>query len=233
MSSRREQKDQLRQQRLEREQAARAAERRKRLIGYVVGGALAAAALIAVVAVVLASGGDDGGGGGGGGNAVPNEGDWPKGSVPKPKIQDLQAAARAAGCEVQSPPNEGNKHVTQVVTYRSNPPTSGNHNATPADDGAYLEAPAKENYVHSLEHGRIQLLFREGASDQVRGNLKAIFDEDPAHMMLFPNDTGMKYEVAAAAWGHSIGCPRYNDQVPDALRAFKTQYRDRGPEFVP
>ena len=43
----------------------------------------------------------------------------------------------------------------------------------------------------------------------------------------------MPYEVAATAWGHLLGCPKMNDEVFDALRAFRKDYVDKGPEKVP
>ena len=52
----------------------------------------------------------------------------------------------------------------------------------------------------------------------------------------------MPYAVAATAWngdpqplgiGRTLGCPRWNDQVPDALRAFRDEHRSQGPEPVP
>lgn len=52
-------------------------------------------------------------------------------------------------------------------------------------------------------------------------------------MILTPNDTGMRFEVAATAWRHRLGCTEMNDRVYDALRAFRERYRDRGPERVP
>jgi hypothetical protein len=67
----------------------------------------------------------------------------------------------------------------------------------------------------------------------VRDQLQALFDEDPYHMILAPNNTDMPYEVAATAWNQVIGCPEMNDSVFDAFRAFREQYRDQGPEFVP
>ena len=237
MASRKDQKAELRAEREAREREAAASERRRRMIGYAVGGALALAALIAI-GVVLLAGGDDGGGETSGGG-----GDWPEGSVPKQQETDLRAAVQAAQCETKSLPQEGNKHVQGEVSYKSNPPITGDHNEVPADDGATLEAPGEEQYVHSLEHGRVVVQFKPTASDQVKGSLKALFDEDPYHLLLFPNQTQMEPEVAAMAWASASGqegfkgelltCPKYNDKVPDAIRAFKTQYRDRGPEAVP
>ena len=46
----------------------------------------------------------------------------------------------AAGCVVRSFPNEGQAHVTKELTaadFKTNPPTSGDHNVTPAQDGVY------------------------------------------------------------------------------------------------
>ncbi len=237
MASRKDQKAELRAEREAREREAAASEKRRRMIGYAVGGALAAAALVAIIVVLLA-GGDDGGGDGG-----PTRGDWPEGSVPKQQETDLRAAVEAAQCETKSLPQEGNKHVQGEVRYRSNPPITGDHNEVPAEDGASLEPPPDEQYVHALEHGRIVVQFKPTASDQVKGSLKALFDEDPYHLLLFPNDTQMEPEVAAMAWASAAGgngfkgelltCAKYNDKVADAIRAFKTQYRDRGPEAVP
>jgi hypothetical protein len=224
MSSRKDQKAELRAEREQREREAAASEKRKRMIGYAVGGALAAAAVIAI-AVVLLSGGDSSNAESGGG--------WPKGSVPKQQQSDLATAAKDASCELKNPPDEGHQHVTTQVQYKANPPTSGNHNPDPAPDAAYLEAPAKENTVHSLEHGRIEIQFKPTVPDSVKGALKALFDEDQYHMLIFPNQTNMPYEVAATAWGHELVCPKYSDKVPDAIRAFKNQYRDHGPETVP
>jgi uncharacterized protein DUF3105 len=169
---------------------------------------------MAVLAFVVFSGGDD-----------------------KPSAAQLRAltrAAAAAGCTVRSFPSEGRDHTTSPVTYKTNPPTSGAHHPVPAPDGEYANgAPPKERYVHSLEHGRIVLQYRPGASPAARAGLRAVFEEDKDRMLLFPNDTGMPYEVAATAWTHLLACPRYNARVPAALRAFRDAYRGKAPEKVP
>ena len=41
------------------------------------------------------------------------------------------------------------------------------------------------------------------------------------------------YEMAATAWTRTLGCPKMNDKAFDAIRAFRDEYRDQGPEFVP
>lgn len=227
MASRKDQKAALRAEREQREREAAAAEKRKRTIGYIVGGALAAAAVVAIVAVLLS------GGGGGGGSSEAGSGDWPKGSVPAPPGQppELEPAAKAARCEVTDPKNTGSEHVEGAVKYTDNPPTSGNHSAQPAEDGAFLEALPQERILHALEHGRVAIQFKPTVPDSVKGTLKALFDEDQYHMIIFPNE--MPAAVAVTAWEHKLTCAQYNDKVPDAIRAFKNQWRDRGPESVP
>lgn len=237
MSSRKEQKEALRQERLAQEQAAAAGARRKRMAGLAVAGLLAAAAVAAIVLVLL-SGGDDGGGGaasgGGGENAsqVSFPDDPP--DIPVPAEFDLKKAAEAAGCKLQSPENEGADHVAEDVTYQANPPTSGNHDPNPQEDGAYEEPPDRERTVHSLEHGRVMIQFRPTIPAAEIGRLKALFDEDSYHMLLFPNpDLPAGVQVAASAWDNSLTCSEIGDETFDAIRAFKDQFRDKGPEFVP
>ena len=98
--------------------------------------------------------------------------------------------------------------------------------------------PAKENYVHSLEHGRVQFQYKPGSPQKTVDTLVAIFNEPvngtPGyHAQVFENNTKMPYAVAAVAWTHTLGCMEMNDQVVDAMRAFRARYTDKGPEFIP
>jgi hypothetical protein len=227
MAGRREQKERLKAERMQREHEAAAAERRKRLVGYGAGGGLAVAAVVAVIVVIAA------GGGGNGDSASGVQGEFPEGSVPEARTADLDQAARAADCKVEDLEYEGESHVQGTVDYKSNPPTSGNHNPIPAEDAAYTAAAETEALVHSLEHGRIIIQFDPAVPDSVKGDLKALFDELQYHVILTPNETGMPFEVAATAWTRSLGCPRMNEQVFDAIRASHADFVDQGPEFVP
>jgi Protein of unknown function (DUF3105) len=209
MARRREQKDERLRRAREREEA----ERRRRL-----GGRIVAAGMVALSAAIVAFALSAGGGPG----AASNE-----------ELRQLRTAAAAAGCTVSDFPSEGRSHTTGHVTYRTNPPTSGPHAPAPAPDQEYDRAPPKENYVHSLEHGRIELQYKPGAPAAVREALRGVYREFTHHMLLFPNNTEMPYEVAATAWKHRLGCPHYNSRVPDALRRFRDAYRDRAPEQVP
>jgi len=236
VSSRKEEKEQRRAERMAREQQDVEQARRKRLYSIVVGGVLATAAIVAVVIAVAAGGGGDGGGGHAGG--VPAGDSSYEGATDPPpqELTDLVQAARAADCRLSNPVIEGRTQVTnEEVEYKTNPPTSGNHDPQPAADGVYDEAvTAKDlmHLVHTLEHGRIEFQYDPSLPQRDRDRLGGLFNEDPYHVALFPN-RGMPYEVAATAWGHLIGCKQLTDEAFDGLRAFRDRYRDQGPEQVP
>jgi hypothetical protein len=233
MSSRAEEKERRRQERLALEQSERKAATRQRRLQLALGALLAVAAIIGVVVAVASK--SDGGSGSG-----PSTGDASS-SVKLPVRQetDLTKAAKAAGCVVKSFPVEGREHTSSKVTYHTNPPTSGNHNPNPAEDGYYPNgAPPKERNVHALEHGRIEIQYKPGTPKQVVDTLLAIFNEplkgkSGYHQLLFENNTGMPFEVAVASWQHYLGCPTWNTKAIDAIRAFREQYVDKGPEFIP
>jgi len=232
MASRKEQKEALREERLAQERAAASGERRRRLLGYGVGVVIALVAVGAIVFVALSPGAAESPG-----STTPVDGgEFPEGAVPPPGplARDLPAAARAAGCTAKSEKSEGNNHVSTPVRYKASPPHSGDHNIEPAEDGAYrIGGGRTENMVHTLEHGRIHVQYRSNARDSIKGNLKALYDENPYHVLLTPNTTRMPYEVAATAWQETLTCPRENPRVYDAIRAFTEAHRDRGPEYVP
>ena len=199
MADRREQKESLRAQRLERERAEAAARRRWRLVLVVLAAIVAIAVAGGAAAFTLTGGADS-----------PEAGGVDAARVP-PRRQRRTSSGRwrrrAARCAASAP-------AATVSTLRgacrteSKPPRSGPHNPIPAEDGAYQEAPPMENLVHSLEHGRITVQYGPDVPDEVVGDLKAMFDEDPVHMILVPDQSGMEYAVAATAWVDEVGEPQ-------------------------
>jgi hypothetical protein len=231
MSSRAQEKEKRRQERLAREQAEAARTKRLRRLQLLGGGVLAAAAVAAVI-IVAGSGGSDSDK-----TTGPNTGTTSGAAIPKKQITDLAKAAAAAHCAVHTYAIEGNNHVDTPVKYKTNPPTSGNHNPNPAQDGIYDpgNTPAKEHYVHTLEHGRIEFQYKPGTPAHRIAQLETLQSEPlkslPGYKtLLFENNTNMPYAVAATSWGHAIVCSRFNDRVFDALRAFRLKYIDTAPE---
>ena len=239
MASRQEEKELRRRERMEHEEAERRSGARRRRLQYVFGGLLALAALggIAAVLALGLGGGDDGGGGPG--NPTDASEAAADVQLPEQKTGELKAAAEAAGCKLESPEIEGSTHETKefkASDYKSNPPTSGNHNPDWYEDGIYEagNAPKLGMLVHTLEHGRIDVQYKEGTAPEDVTKLEAFLAEtDGYHLLLFQNTTGMDAAVAATAWGHSLTCPKLDDTTWDALRTFRTSYIDKGPEAVP
>ena len=252
MASRKEEKERLRREREEAERKAQASGRSRLMIGYVVAGALALVVVVGLV-IALAGGSDDSTSGGSTvasddcsqantdfGGIIPDgiECDNREGTPP-PEVQlgELTAAAKAAGCDLQlNLKDEGATHLDpkdDLPDYGTNPPTSGDHYPVPLADGAYLSTPSPGNYVHSLEHGRIEIQYSSDLPEDDQLALKGVFDADPAGMDMFPNDD-MPYDVAVTAWTQLMSCDTFKgDATLDAIQDFRDAYRGRGPEAIP
>jgi hypothetical protein len=230
MSHRAEEKERRRQERMAAEQSAQqSSDRRKRFA--LVGGVVLVAAIAVIVVLAIATGGDEG----------PNQA---QGDVVAPTfgVDNVNEAARAAGCELKAGNlrEEGRGHTSKAVTYQTNPPTSGDHDPVPAEDGIYApdNPPDVEQSVHALEHGRINFQYKQGTPTERINQLETMIGEDVKgeggyHSLLFRNQTNMTAAVAATAWRSSLTCPEWNDKVFDALRAFRRSRVDKGPEFIP
>jgi hypothetical protein len=229
MSSRQEEKERRRKERLAAEQAAEGAAARKRRMGYLVGGVLVGAAIAAIVIAVAA---------GGGGKSSPK-----KASASQTKLETAaKQAAAAAGCTLETLPSEGRQHTEAKVAYKSNPPTSGNHNPVPASDGIYDPGgtPPVGKLVHALEHGRIEYQYHPGLPAAQVTQLQTLMKEPVGGQpggfaqLLYQNTTGMPYAAAATAWTHRLGCPTFKGAATlAALRAFRAAYLLKGPEYIP
>jgi hypothetical protein len=237
MSSRQEEKEARRLERMEQEERDRKAAARIKRVQYVVGGLLVVGIVAAVIVVVTSGGGNGGGGTDEPGTATTASGETV--SLPEPALFDEQQAADAAGCKIQSPPNEGSGHAEKEFTaddYDANPPTSGTHFPTWAEDGIYEpgSTPPLGELVHTLEHGRVNVQYKPGTDETVIAQLEAFVGEtDRYHMLLYENATDMKPAIAATAWDFALTCDEVNDKTWDALRTFRDAHLDRGPEKVP
>ncbi len=248
MASRKEEKERLRVAREQAEAEGRRAERKRLILGYVVAG-LITVAVVAGIAVVIAGGGGDGGSGGGGdgdrldrtfGGIVPgsiNVDDRDSAEAPTNGTVDLDEAVEAANCElITEQKDEGSTHIdpnSDLPDYEANPPTSGDHSPEPLADGAFADTPSPLNFIHALEHGRIQIHYSSSLPEAEQLQLLGLYDEDRPGMVIFPNDE-MPYQVAATAWRQTLGCDSYDGAATlDAIRAFKAEYRARGPEPIP
>jgi Protein of unknown function (DUF3105) len=257
MTTRKEERERLRQERLAAQKAASSSEQRRLYLGYAVAGVIVVA-IVAGIVVAIAGGGDSGSEADSSSDfpelayiqpligAVPDgvEPDGRDGTDPPPLgIGDLEEAAEVAGCDLQlNLPDEGNTHFTNEdkdQQYDTNPPTSGDHYFNPTEtgsgalaDGAYLNTPPMVRAVHSLEHGRVLIQYSPDLSEEEQLEIKGVFEESPQGVQMFPNPD-MPYEVAATAWRQLVGCDEYSPEALDVLRDFRDIYRGNGPENVP
>jgi hypothetical protein len=231
MSSRQEEKERRRREREEREAAVKAKVARRKRLQMVFGVTLVVLLLgggVALAVGVL------------GGGDTNDEVEAGSADIPEQQEADLKAAAEAAGCKLVDAPNEGAAHEEKdfaASDYKQNPPTSGTHFPTWYEDGIYGsgDTPELGRLVHTLEHGRINIQYKPGTPATTVAQLETLYNEmdNGHHLLLYENTTGMSFAVAATAWDHQLGCPTMNPQVFDAIRAFRTEYIDKGPEVVP
>ena len=136
---------------------------------------------------------------------------------PPPPSSRLHSAPETAGRGAQPHPGR-----LAAPDYKTNPPTSGDHVEPPYQqaDGAYTEMPAEIDFVHSLEHGRMEIQYSPDLPEKDQLELKGLYDTMYGATLLFPNDK-MPYEVAATTWTNLLGCPTYKGAATlDAIRAF-------------
>jgi hypothetical protein len=149
---------------------------------------------------------------------------------------------------IESPPEQPGIHVsitddagnlTQITTWDSNPPSSGEHYPIWAAFQEFDAAVPRGFYVHDLEHGAVVFLYNCADGGACASNLAglrqavAALPDDPicdpsirVRSVITP-DPLIDYPVAAAAWGWT-----YNAACLDlpTLEAFAKGHYGQSPE---
>jgi len=148
---------------------------------------------------------------------------------------------------IDSPPLQPGNHVaigSDITTWDSNPPSSGDHYPIWAAYQEYDAAVPRGYYVHDLEHGAIDFFYDcpadagddGGACDANVEGLRQAAASIPDDPLCDPSvrvrhvitpDPLLDYPVAAAAWGWT-----YNAACLDlpTLEAFAKAHYAQGPE---
>lgn len=236
MSSRQEEKERRRQERLAAEAERARQEAGKRRLQWIGGALLSLLAVAVIVGAVIVPAV---GGGGDKKASADNPSAPTKGAaIPPAANTQLASSVQQAGCTVKTFPSEGGTHSANPSDwkYKTNPPTSGIHDPTPASDGVYPfgQKPSVGMTTHSLQHGRIDIQYGPGVTRRQYAQLQTLVAEDGGyHQLLFRNQTNMPFAVAATAWTQMLGCKTFTPKVFDAIRNFKKRYTDQAPESVP
>jgi hypothetical protein len=232
MASRREEERQrLREAREQREGKKARSERRRLMVGYGAAGAVGLVVLVGVVIAVASSVGTNDGGKAhinqASGSTNGFKPDLREGPAPGAvAVANLKKAADEAGCNLRLDlPDEGKNHLPPTATepsYGTNPPASGNHAEPPYQqaDGAYSNEVKPLYFLHSLEHGRMAIIYSPDLSGSDQEELKGLYETMYGGTLLFPNDK-MPYTVAAVTWRNLMLCDEYKGAITlDAIRDF-------------
>ncbi len=87
---------------------------------------------------------------------------WKSNSAPAPAADNSAIPVGAdAGATIEQFPSEGRDHVAPGtrVSYKTNPPTSGNHYPNWLNWGVYDKPQQDELMVHNLEHGGVIIYY--------------------------------------------------------------------------
>jgi hypothetical protein len=242
MANRREEeRERLRQARQEREHKQAGSAKRRLMIGYGAAGIVGILVLVGIIAVIVSAANKNDSGNAhidqqsGSTNGV--QPDTRTGTeVAAVKVTNLKEAAKKAGCDLRLDlPEEGHTHIPPTAPtpeYETNPPTSGNHVEPPYQqaDGAYKEMPQEIDFLHSLEHGRIEIQYSPDLPESAQLELIGLYDTMYGATLLFPN-SNMPYEVASTSWRNLLGCNEYKGDITlDAIRDFAKQRWGHGRE---
>lgn len=155
-----------------------------------------------------------------------------KSNVGQPEDETKPALVTRAVEGAMDYPIVGRNHVgegTTITTYNSNPPSSGPHWPSPVKSGIYDSQLADEQLVHNLEHGYIWISYKPDVSDDVKGELKKIVNDDNWKTVLEPRDKN-ETMISLVAWGRVL---KLDNPDYDKVKDFIKTYRNRGPEKTP
>ena len=132
--------------------------------------------------------------------------------------------------ELLSESIQGQQHVTGTVQYDSTPPVSGSHAASPVPlCGTYGDQIPNEQFVHTLEHGTIGILYdpEEVKVSDVR-RIEEIVAGYDSHVLSMPYST-METPIAVTSWGEMM---RLDSLDAGAVREYIDTFRQKGPEKI-
>ncbi len=140
------------------------------------------------------------------------------------------------GMQVASEGSSSHVPDGSTLTFKHYPPASGHHYPSPASAGFSAKAIPEGNWVHSLEHGYVVILYKPTASGapseaQLR-DIMATFPKEKhgsVKIVITPYDH-MDSPITAVAWERQLSLDQFDR---DQLLQFYNAYVDHGPEDVP
>ncbi|GAA3245415.1 MULTISPECIES: DUF3105 domain-containing protein [Streptomyces] len=112
-------------------------------------------------------------------------------------------------------------HVQSAVDYQMNPPVGGDHSQAwmTCDGTVYAKPIAKENAVHSLEHGAVWVTYNDKAADADIKTLSDKVSKTPYTLMSPVGD--QSGAIMLSAWGYQLTVEKASDP---RVEQFLTKY---------
>jgi len=184
--------------------AARRLEAKRRRQRTLLWSAVALVSLVALVALILFQGRD--------GQVAVNRQVTPAA---------LETGRQAAGSQgVKTFAEAGRTHIgndKQPSNWNSNPPTSGDHLASPLPAGVYDNEQDMRALVHNLEHGYVVILYRGIPQDQQDQLREFVRERSGSKLVLAPYSGLERDGVALTAWRNLELLQRVNMDVVQAF----------------
>ncbi len=155
---------------------------------------------------------------------------WQGQSEQESAFEEQARRGRAVLDRVVVHDNEGRGHLGlgESVSYQSDPPTSGIHNANWIDPGVYTRLQPREKLVHSLEHGMVVVYYDAPtlAVAETLDRWAGLFGAPWSGLVVAPRP-GLGESIILSSWRRTLTLDPFDD---DAAAAFIDAYRGRGPE---
>ncbi|MGH2788990.1 MAG: DUF3105 domain-containing protein [Actinomycetota bacterium] len=122
------------------------------------------------------------------------------------------------------------RHVESGVTvdYETNPPAYGRHQPSSLRCGVYGEQQPSEQFVHSLEHGAVGILYDpQQVNPETIERLEAIVGDYPSHVLSMPFSGLEREPIAIVSWGEIMDLAEIDEA---AINEYMETFRDKGPE---
>jgi hypothetical protein len=134
--------------------------------------------------------------------------------------------ASIAGHEIQSFDDAGLQVHAAPYEYESNPPVAGPHSPNVAPCGTYAQPIPDPQYVHSLEHGAVGIMYRPDLDPADISTIEGIVREFDGQVLSQP-DPDMPTAMAVTSWGEMM---RLDALDESAIRRYIETFRGEGPE---